>query len=54
MSALTPHEWIAVGVLSLYLLLHHRSYRRNRRRGLSFKASWWGPLGIHMTRWFNF
>jgi hypothetical protein len=46
--------WLILAVIVLAALGHgHQVHRNYYRRGLSFKASWWGPLGIHMTRWFN-
>jgi hypothetical protein len=51
MSSLTPHEWIAVGVLLvlLYAKHHHRHYRRHRRAGFGFWYSMRGPFGGRVT-----
>ena len=37
---------------AVYLLFHHRSYRKRRRHGLSVWASIPGPFGTRISRRF--
>lgn len=54
MSSLTPHEWIAVGVVLLlaYAFHHGKHYSRNRRRGLNVWVSCRGPFGTRVSKRF--
>ncbi len=43
----------AIVILAIaYLLFHHRSYRKRRRRGLSVWASIPGPFGTRISKRF--
>jgi hypothetical protein len=46
---------VIIAAVVLYLLLHHRSYRRHRRAGLSVGLSLMGPFHtvIRISRWFR-
>jgi hypothetical protein len=50
-SFVEHHPGIAFGIaIAAYLLLHHRSYRKRRRHGLSIWMSLPGPFGTRVSK----